>query len=84
MGAWVWILEGFDRESGGFRERHELPELSDLDAMHLLGSEELGDGDLYEISEDSLVRLSLRFGLKVFPKHLEYLLGREASPSSLA
>ncbi|MFF3432025.1 colicin E3/pyocin S6 family cytotoxin [Streptomyces sp. NPDC002602] len=72
-----WVIEEFERDSGTFRRRHGLAELSDDDARSLLGLADLGSADLYDISEASLAELSLRFGLAVFPKECEYLLGRE-------
>ncbi|GAA1081179.1 hypothetical protein GCM10009642_18710 [Nocardiopsis metallicus] len=79
---WVWVLHGFDRESGKYRVRHRLTGISDSEVARYLGLEDLGWGDIYDISESSLVDLSIRFGFKLFLKDFEYALGREAPPSS--
>lgn len=78
MGEWIWLLEGCDRESGYCLVSHRLIGLSDSDAKYFLGLESLGDGDVYDIPEDSLAELALRFGLELFPDDLDYLLGRGA------
>ncbi|WP_446697341.1 DUF7683 domain-containing protein [Thermomonospora cellulosilytica] len=75
------MLEGFDRKSGEFCVQHRLPGLSDEDARSLTGLPDLGDADLYDISETSLAEIAHRFGIKVFPQKFEYLLGRVSSDS---
>ncbi|GAA1466360.1 hypothetical protein GCM10009603_50660 [Nocardiopsis exhalans] len=42
MREWVWVLHGFDRDSGKYRERHRLFELSDDDAAYYVGLPDLG------------------------------------------
>ncbi|WP_435866277.1 DUF7683 domain-containing protein [Streptomyces wuyuanensis] len=77
-----WVIEEFDRESGRLLGRHGLAKLSDDEVKTLLGLPDLGSGDLYDVSRDALIEISLRFGLKISPVTSEYLLGRESSGSS--
>ena len=78
----VWVLEEFYRGSGRYRGNHGLLGLSDDGARSLLGLSDLGDGDVFDLLDASLSKISLRFGLEVSPKDFEYLLGREAPRSS--
>lgn len=74
-----WVLEEFDRKSGSLRARHRLSGLADSDALTILGLNELGDADLYDVSDASLSYLAARFGLTIIPSKFDYLLGRESA-----
>jgi len=71
-----WVLEEFDRKSGALQNRYRLSGLTDEDALAITGLAELGDADLYDVSEASLSHLARRFGLTVLPSRFDYLLGR--------
>lgn len=72
-----WVLEEFAQTSGSFKKRYRLKGLADSDVLILLGLDKLGDADVYDISEDSLIELANRFDLTVIPSEFDYLLGRE-------
>jgi hypothetical protein len=73
-----WVLEEFDRKSGSLRDRYRLSGLADSDAMTILELDELGDADLYDVSDACLSYLAGRFGLTIIPSKFDYLLGRES------
>lgn len=76
MARWVWQLDQFDSASGKYLGSTVLDQLSDQDVRDLLGLDELGEGDLYDLPEQALAVLARRFRMEISPGTVEYLLGR--------
>ncbi len=77
---WIWLLEAFDRHAGRFHERLLLDGISDSEVLSLLGMRDLGDGDLFDLTDGAVMLLGARFNIPVDLKKYEYLIGRGAPP----
>ena len=75
---WIWLLEVFNRHTGDFHERFHLDGISDIEVLGLLGMKDLGDGDIYDLPEESVKILGARFRIHVDLEEYEYLIGRGA------
>lgn len=74
----MWVLEAFEESSLEVCRRWSLPGFADSDAAALLGREQLGYADLYDVTIDAAEHLGRRFHLDVEPDRFYFLIGREA------
>jgi hypothetical protein len=78
----VWLLDGHDRESGEYCERFILHGLSNGEAATIIGVDDVGYGDVFDISDEAVKVLGKRFRFR-FSLDLAntvYTISREALP----
>ena len=84
MSGYVWSVDIFDRVTGEFTDHRVLESFSDDEALETLALDDLGAGDVYDLSPEAVNRIAARYGIAVDQNRCEYLLARAARPKPTA